>query len=87
MRLFCRTEKKLAIERLLLDQQFFNDAVTHLYIYGILPEVIGKYYTRKPVDNPEGVVPVPRQSDDGESDDESKLWCYCNEPSFDDMVT
>ena len=40
------------------------------------------------------IVPVPvvstdpttsRQDDDGESD-MSKLWCYCNEPTFGDMV-
>lgn len=90
------TEQDFAIERIQFDNEFFNthkDAVKHFYIYGVLPELIGKFYTRKPIMNSEGVVPVPISSDtpgtSEQADDEediTRLWCYCNEPSFGDMV-
>ena len=95
------TEKEFAaerieIERIEIDDVFFdtqNNDVKHFYVYGVLPEVIGKFYTRKPVANCEGIVPVPISSNtpgkgDEEKDDTdlSRLWCYCNEPSFGDMV-
>lgn len=40
-----------------------------------------------------GVVPIPtstdltdEQQDSDETEDMSKLWCYCNEPSFGEMM-
>lgn len=67
----------------------------HFFVCGMLPEIVGKFYTRKPVTNYEGTVPIPnpsntssehKQADDDDDDDVSKLWCYCNKPSFGDMI-
>ena len=59
-------------------------------VYEILPEIVGKmWYKWKPVAYSESVVPIPtctdltdEQQDTDESEDMSKLWCYCNEPNF-----
>ena len=90
------TEKDFAVERIDADKQFFNsvlDSVQHFFVYGILPEIVGKWYTRKPITNSDGVVPIltstnstSEQQDTDESEDMSKLWCYCNEPSFGEMI-
>ena len=77
-------------ERIEADHQFFHstlESLQHFFIYGILHEVIGKWYTRKPVVNLENVVlkPIPANnssSDLHDNEDVSKLWCYCNQPSY-----
>ena len=62
------------------------DSVKHFFVYGILPEIVGKWYTRKPIANSEGVVPIPtstdltdEQQDTDKCEDMSKLLCCCNE--------
>lgn len=89
------TKKDFYVERIQLDQNFFDthiDAVKHFYIYGVLPEIVGKFYSRKPVANADGIVPIPTneagtcEQVTDEKEDMSRLWCYCNEPSFGDMV-
>ena len=86
------TEKEFVVERIATDKQFFNsviDTVQQFFVYGILPEIVGKWYTRKPVAISEGVVPIPictstdskdeqQDTQSDESEDMSKLWCYCN---------
>ena len=80
-------------ERIGVDTDFFSkhiDSVRHFYIYGLLPEMIGKFYTRKPVANSDGTVPLsvtsnpPNTSGQDNTDNEevSRLLCFCNEPSF-----
>ena len=66
----------------------------NFFKYGILPEIIGKWYTRTPVTQSDGVVAIPAattltvEEDAGydDSEDESRLWCYCEQPSFGQMV-
>ena len=55
--------------------------------------VVGKWYTRAPVAQSDGVVPVPtattstvEEGNHDDSEDESRLWCYCEQPSFGQMV-
>jgi len=93
-------EKDFVVERIAADKQFFNsaiDTVQQFFVYGILPKIVGKWYTRKPVANSEGVVPIPictstdstdeqQDTQSDESEDMSKPWCYCNEPSFGEMI-
>ena len=57
----------------------------------MLPEIIGKWYTRKPVADDEGLVLEPsvnrqESTDEEEEDDKSTPWCYCNEPSNGGMI-
>ena len=90
------TEKDFVVERTTVVNQFFSsviDTVQHFFLFGILPEIIEKWCTQKPIANSEGVVPIPTSTDQmsnkilhGESEDMSKLWCYCNEPSFGEMT-
>ena len=93
------TEKELAVERIVADIEFFNpvlDAVQHFFVYGLLPEILSKLYTRKPVVNSQGTVPTPTttsstafvglEDESQQCDDYSKLWCYCNEPVFGEMI-
>jgi hypothetical protein len=50
----------ILLERLKFDETFFEflvDDVKYFFLYGILPEIVGKWYTRKPISNFEGVVP------------------------------
>ena len=53
------TETDFAIEQIQADQEFVDSHVVEVkqfYIYGVLPEVIGKFYARKPIGNSESVV-------------------------------
>ena len=58
----------------------------------MLPEIMGKWYTSKPVSDTENIMHTPTSSmtqngdQEVEEEDYTKLWCYCNEPSFQDMV-
>ncbi|XP_062523365.1 uncharacterized protein LOC134198041 [Corticium candelabrum] len=71
------------------------DAVKHFFVYGVLPEIVGKWYTRKPVANSQGTVSTPSATPTGvlslvedsqNHEDLSMLLCYCNEPVFGDMI-
>ena len=56
------TMRDLLIQRVRIDEIFFASKVEHLqafYTNGILPEVIGKWYSRRPVANEDGVVSHP----------------------------
>lgn len=48
-------------ERKYADERFFSsiiDDIQHLFIYEVLPEVVGKWYTRQPLTDSMGVVPT-----------------------------
>ena len=67
------------------------EALSDFFVYGMLPEVIGKWYTRRPVADTTNVVPITLSTQaeeplDCEEEDITRLWCYCQEPSFGDMV-
>jgi len=87
------SESGYVIERIEADNEFFDQQLESLYdffVYGMLPEIIGKWYTRRPVADTANVVPrpVPTEAHDLNDEDEdiTKLWCYCQEPSFGDMI-
>jgi len=87
------SEDGMLIERIEKDTAFLDtwiENVKHFFIYGILPEVVGKWYTRKPVADVDG-LPVESDQPDcqqsqEEEDDSSALWCYCSKPEFGDMI-
>ena len=44
------TEKDFVAERIAAENRFFNsviDTVQHLFVYKILPEIVGKWYMRR----------------------------------------
>lgn len=64
------TEKDVHIERIYPDSVFWEEALaksSKFFCVGILPEIIGKWYSR----------PVKVNTED--SDGESGPWCYCRE--------
>ena len=84
------TENGLATERIIPDSAFYDAAacnVEHLFTYGILPEINGKWYTRKAVANETGVLDLPKVQESPEEEDPEKLWCFCGEPSLGYMIT
>ena len=85
------TESEIATERILPHNDFFENAadmVEHFFIYAVLPETVGKWYTRKHVADKDGIVRTPIAMDDTamEEEDPEKSWCYCGEPSYGEMI-
>ena len=84
------TENGILTEKIYRDQIFYDkqlQQVQYFHVYGILPELIDKWYTRKPVvsfsDLQESAVDTNEDDDD---DDPTKLWCYCSQPNFGEMI-
>ncbi len=74
---------------------FFQKAlvdVKHFFTYGVLAEIVGKWYSKKPVADNDGIVPLPdtesseASRNEQSEDDAKKLWCYCSQPSFGNML-
>ena len=76
---------------------FFNsrvDNVKNFFIYDVLPEIVGKWYTRGPVADSSGAVPLPTTSNTDtsttdlteEDNDDGRSWCFCIQPSYGDMI-
>ena len=56
------TESEYAVERIVASSEFITskmEATARFFTYGMLPEIIGKWYTRKPVADSEGLVHEP----------------------------
>ena len=93
------TKAEVIVERIKMDSVFYTskiEDIKHFFLYGMFPEIVRKWYTRKPVANAYGRVALPTsttQPTSGmqshmmeEKEDVSKLWCYCNEPRFGKMI-
>ena len=83
----------LIVEWIDKDDAFFHsivDDVQYFFTYGVLPEIVGKWYTRIPVANSDGIIPIVTDSDkepmDQDGEDYTKLWCYCSQPSHGLMI-
>ena len=66
------TNKDFAVKRIAADSQFLDnviDGVQHFFVCSVLPEIVGKWYTGKPIDNSEGVIPIPSSQDADEQQD------------------
>ena len=88
------TNQDIVTEHIRRDTVFFQEqleSVRHFFITGVLPELVGKWLSRKPVESSRGSVLVPEAVDDErdeeDDDDEHKLWCYCEKPSFGQMIS
>ncbi|XP_011669066.1 uncharacterized protein LOC105440512 [Strongylocentrotus purpuratus] len=85
-------EKDIVVDYIWRDIQCFNkqvQSVKHFYVTGVLPELVGRWLCRKPVESSEGggvripeAVPTVERSD-GEG---GRVWCYCEKPSYGDMI-
>ena len=89
------TKNTIAIERIHQDNEFLRNkvqSVRNFFIYGVLPEIVGKWYARGPVADPSGVVSLPTTSastaveSEEDENENGRLWCYCNQPSWGEMI-
>ena len=96
------TETGIAVERVPADDEFFHAQmgnVKHFFLYGILPEILGKWYSRKPIADSHGVVRPSGESsvsmesisdtsndDDTDTSSGDQLWCYCSGPERGNMI-
>ena len=82
----------MAIERITIDREFYKsaaDRVECFFTYGVLPEIVGKWYTRKCVADKDGVVLPPSRiehEDTEYEEDTTKSWYYCGEPCYGQMI-
>ena len=80
-------EDDLVIIRIDLDEQFVTEAIdkaTTFFKYGILPEIVAKWYTREtsPVLT-ESHVHDPTPESESDTDDK---WCYCGDGEHGEMI-
>jgi len=87
------TENGIATERIEIDREFYEteaEKVEHVFIYGILPEIIGKWYTRKHIADADGIVKCTAPLEDSSTfvteEDPERSWCYCGQPSYGQMI-
>ena len=81
------SKEEVIIERIYLDRSFFEDLmsrVENFFMHSVLPELIGKWLTRKPISDEKGVVRKQLQIPASEArksmvveEDPEALWCYC----------
>ena len=81
------------MERITIDKEFYEsavDRVEHFFIYGVLPEIFVKWYTRKHVADKDGIVQPPSKIEPSQEEeyeeDPMKSWCYCGEPCYGQMI-
>ena len=78
------TENDIVIQRILPDPDFIESAIdkcTNLFKYAILPELLGKYYTRLPSQMVDTTVVV-----DAQETPSSDIWCYCRKGEYGEMI-
>ena len=84
-------ENELVIDRVPINDEFLTTALqkaTKLYIYGILPEVLGKWYTRLP-DYTKSCTNMSKSNVHGSDSEQSGLdevWCFCRCEESGEMI-
>lgn len=86
------TENGITTERIIRAVDFFEhilEDVQHFFMYGMLPEIIGKWYTRRPIADSSGVVPMLSSNSNragAGTEEVTKSWCYCDQPEFGQII-
>ncbi|CAC5396060.1 unnamed protein product [Mytilus coruscus] len=85
------TEKDLHIEQIVFNNELWKeicDKSKHLFITAILPELIGKFYSRLP--NRQPLKPVVNnnlcEKESKSKDNEEELWCFCAQVESGKMI-
>ena len=81
------------LERVPADSDSFDNITGDLqdfFVYGILPEIVSIWYTRQPVSNKENsaksTLTDKNDMDYDDNEDYKKTWCYCGQPSYEQMI-
>lgn len=90
---------ELVVNRIERDDHFLKEAIdkaTVFFKYGILPELVGKWYTRPPPPPPTSplsqtsISTLPTCTEAGTSTEEATTldctWCYCKREEFGKMI-
>ena len=85
------TEKEVRIERIYPDNAFWLEhvqRVKHFFTVGILPELIGKFYSRPTTTSTFPQVPSTSESPNpaGEEQACNRKYCYCHEDKEGEMI-
>jgi len=75
------TPQEIYIQRILPDEKFFTECVakaTTFFKYGVLPELLGKWFTRKTM--------LELTDDSDNNDENNQRWCYCRKPEEGSMI-
>lgn len=83
-----RTDE-LVVNRIMRDDDFLKEAIdkaTVFFKYGILPELVGKWYTRPPPVLSSETEPVDLSTKGEEVTDSEKTWCYCKQVESGKMI-
>jgi hypothetical protein len=67
------------------------DKATEFFKYGVLPELVGKWYTRVPLTSPDMQLPMQESSSSSEptktpQTSTEQKWCYCNGEESGNMI-
>ena len=92
------SSKGMIVQRIYRDKVFFEaqvNKVMHFIQYGVLPELVGKWLTRKVVANKNGVVvseeqlinaTIAAEAEAEEAPEAGRLICYCSMPATSEML-
>ena len=75
-------EGEVVVLRIQPDSKFITDTiarVTTFFKYGVMPELLGKWYSKAPVCPTETAIPSA-------TNDSSKHWCYCRGEESGQMI-
>ena len=74
----------MIITRIILDEEFITEAIkkaTIFYKYGVLPELVGKLYTKAA-----SMSQTQDASEDNSIHQAERKWCYCNGEDEGEMI-
>ncbi len=78
---------KPQVERIHAEPAFiecvFEQATQFFFKYALLPELLGKYYS-KPITTQDYDEPQP--ADESETDHSGQIWCYCKQGEYGEMI-
>ena len=82
---------EIVVLRITLDEEFLNEAIKRaitFYKYGVLPELVGKWYTKSASMAqlhaiPEGNVQSSHESSASNSE---RRWCYCKKEKEGELI-
>ena len=83
------TEKEINIERNHPENAFWLEhvqRVKHFFDVGILPELVGNFFSRPTTMNPFPQVPSPPSDPTGEEVEAAYKYCYCYEDKEGEMI-